>query len=101
MLEFVMSWWGLIALAVIFLIKLLVDYEVTVKMIRDLIFTAEEHARHEAIKTAEEKFAWVVEHGYYFMPKVLRAFISKELFAKLVQAIFDGIMDWTKEKHLR
>ena len=99
-LEFVISWWGLIALVVIFALKLIFDYEATLKRIRELIFLAEEHARKEALKTGQEKFEWVKEQGYQYLPATLKLFLSKELFGLLVQAVFDKLIGWAESKNL-
>ena len=99
-MNFVSDWWGLILLLLIFLLKLFFDYENTVKQIRQLIFLAEEKARKEVLKTGEEEFEWVVENGYHYLPLTMKFFISEELFAKLVQYIFDQIKSWAVNRQL-
>jgi hypothetical protein len=99
-LTFLASWWGLIALIGIFALKLIFDYENTVKMIRGLIFLAEEKARKEVLKTGDEKFQWVVANGYQYLPATLKLFLSEELFAILVQHIFNRIKEWAEAKQL-
>ena len=99
-LNFLFSWWGLIALLAIFVLKLIFDYDGTVKMVRGLIFLAEEKARQEVLKTGEEKFQWVVANGYQYLSATLKLFLSEELFAKLVQHIFNRIKEWAEAKQL-
>lgn len=100
LLSFLASWWGLVALVVIFTLKLVFDYDNTVKMIRGLIFLAEEKAKNEVLKTGEEKFQWVVANGYQYLPATLKLFLSEELFAKLVQHIFNRIKEWAEAEQL-
>lgn len=99
-LDFVISWWGLLALVVIFVLKLIFDYSATTRRIRELIFLAEEHARKQVLNTGAEKFEWVKTHGYEYLPPALKLFLSQELFGLLVQAIFDKLTEWAAGKDL-
>jgi len=99
-LEFLGSWWGVIGILILFGIELYFEREVAVKRIRDLIFLAEEKGRKGVLKTGEEKFEWVLENGYGYLPPVMKQFISKALFATFVQSVFDRIMEWAQSKSL-
>ena len=99
-LDFVLSWWGIIGIVILFLVELYFEREVAVKRIRDLIFLAEEKGRKGVLKTGEQKFDWVLENGYDLLPPVLHLFLSRVLFAALVQAVFDKIMDWATDNGL-
>ncbi len=96
----IQAWWGLIGLLVIFSIKAVLDWEGTVKRIRELIFLAEELARKQVLKTGKEKFEWVKNNGYSYLPSWLRLFISEALYAKIVQEIFDKIKEWAENDDL-
>lgn len=100
-LEFIVSWWGLLALVIIFALKLIFDYEATLKRIRELIYLAEEHAKKEALKTGKEKFEWVKSEGYKYLPATLKLFVSQELFGVLVQSVFDRLVQWAEQQELR
>ncbi len=99
-LDFVVSWWGLLALVVIFFLKLIFDYSATTIRIRELIFLAEEHARKQVLNTSAEKFEWVKINGYKYLPPVLKIFLSEYLFALLIQEIFDKLTEWAADKKL-
>jgi len=98
--DFVLSYWGLIGLALIFVLKAIFDWEATKKRIRDLIFLAEELAQKKILETGKEKFEWVKNNGYAYLPKWLKLVISEELFEKIVQNIFDRIKEWAKGEDL-
>ena len=100
-LEFLLSWWGLITVAALVGVYLVCDYESTKDKIVKLIFVAEERAREKALETGQEKFEWVVFHGYQYVPAWLRVFLSEDAFRKLVQDIFDGIVDWAEAQQVR
>lgn len=53
------------------------------------------------ILKVSEKFAWVVEHGYQYLPKWLKFFLSEEAFRALVQSIFDSIVKLVTEERKR
>jgi len=99
-LDFLMNYWGIIGVVVLFGIELYREREVAVKRIRDLMFLAEEKGRKHILKTGEEKFNWVLDNGYAYMPPILKTFVSKDLFAALVQSVYDQIMKWADEHAL-
>jgi hypothetical protein len=41
-----------------------------------------------------EKFAWVVETLYMLLPVPVRAFITKEMIAEIVQGAFDAMAEY-------
>ncbi len=101
LLEFLVSWWGLIIVFFFFIAYGIHDYEATKKTIVGLIFIAEERAREKALETGEQKFNWVVFNGYKYLPGWLRLFMSEELFKVLVQNIFDKLVIWAENQNFR
>jgi len=100
MIDFLLQYWGIIAAVLLIGLELILEREAAVKRIRDLIFMAEEKARKGVLKTGEDKFEWVVENGYKYLPPVLKVILTEEAFRLLVQTIFDGIMSWAEDKEL-
>lgn len=101
MLEFLQNHWGLIAVIVITICYSLYDFEQFKRKIAALIFVAEERAEEYALQKGSEKFAWVVEHGYQYLPRWMKFFLSEEAFRALVQSIFDGIVKLVAEERKR
>lgn len=101
LLSFIAQWWGLILILFLFGAYAIYDYEAAKKKIVGLIFIAEERAREKALETGKQKFDWVVFNGYRYLPVWLRLVMSEELFAKLVQSIFDGIVQWAEKQKIR
>ncbi len=99
-LEFIVNWWGLIGFAIIVVLKFVYDRKNMVEKIVELIFLAEEKAKKHVLKTGEEKFQWVIENGYQYLPTALKPFISREFYAVIVQAVFDRIVKWAKDEDL-
>lgn len=100
MVDFLMQYWGIIVAALLIGLELIIEREAAVKRIRDLIFMAEEKARKGVLRTGEDKFEWVVDNGYKYLPPVLKVVLTEKAFRLLVQTIFDGIMDWASDKGL-
>lgn len=69
------------------------------KVASDAILSAERKAEDLALNTGEEKFSWVVDKGYSYLPPIVKTFVSKELFAVLVQAVFDKAKKFAKDHH--
>ncbi len=102
MLEILTQWWGIIGVVVMLVICYFVyGLEATKGHVKDLIFLAEKKAREKCLETGKEKFEWVVEHGYSYLPSGLKLFISKDLFAAIVQAVFDKMVDWAEAQELK
>lgn len=99
-LEFAAQWWGLIGVVLIIALKFIFDRKNMVEKTVELIYLAEEKAKQCVLNTGEEKFQWVVENGYQYLPATVKLFISKALYAVIVQEIFDRIKEWAKEKDL-
>jgi len=100
-LKLVSDYWGLIIVATAMMGYLVYDYEATKKKIASLIFIAEERSRELALHTGQQKFNWVVQNGYKFLPAWLKFFITEEAFKILVQNIFDSIVKWAEAQKLR
>ena len=102
MLDFLGQWWGILGVLVILVITYFVyGFEVAKGHVVKLIFIAEEKAREKCLETGRQKFEWVVENGYTYLPTALKLFITKELFAAIVQSVFDKVVDWAESQELR
>jgi hypothetical protein len=102
MLDFLSQWWGILGVVVLMVIAYFIyGFEVVKGHIVKLIFIAESEARKKCLETGKQKFEWVLETGYTYLPAALKLFISKELFALIVQGIFDKIVDWAEAQELR
>jgi len=100
-LQFISSWWGLLFVVIALVLMFIFQRQQLKRLAIRLIFLAEERARQYALKTGKEKFSWVVEHGYQYVPVWLKLFITKAAFAAIVQAAFDSIVDWAERQELR
>jgi len=100
-LAFVREYFGLIGIAVLFGIKLAVDYNRARDKIKSLIFVAEERARDLLLTTGEKKFNWVCVNGYQYLPAWLRLVMSQAMFCDLVQKVFDTMVNWAEAQELR
>lgn len=100
MLGFLQQWWGLIAMAIIAVLYAIFNWQGFKKKVVELIFIAEETAREKALQTGQEKFEWVAENGYQFVPLWAKLFVSETAFRKIVQAVFDQIFKWATEQNL-
>ncbi len=98
---FAQQWWGLLLLAMALVGYLLYDYEAAKKKIAVLIFIAEERARQKTLVSGKQKFEWVVQNGYRYLPVWLRMILSEEAFRTLVQSIFDNMVKWAEKQQLR
>jgi len=96
-LEFLLDWTGLIAVAVILVVKAIYDYEKVTKLVRDWIFLAEERATEYALEHGKQKKQWVIEHGYKYLPAWMKLVVGKRMFGMLVQNIFDKIKKWLQK----
>lgn len=102
MLEFLSSWWGILGAVIILVLTYFIyGFETAKSHVVKLIFIAEEQAREKCLETGRQKFDWVLENGYLYLPNPLKLFITKELFAAIVQSIFDKIVDWAESQELR
>lgn len=100
-LQFISSWWGLLFVAVVLILMFIFKRQQLKKLAIRLIFLAEERSRAYALQTGKQKFDWVVEQGYQYVPVWLKLFITKATFAVIVQAAFDSIIDWAEDQELR
>ncbi len=101
-MEFLTQWWGIIGVVVLLVITYFVyGFEVAKGHVVKLIFVAEEKAREKCLVTGREKFDWVVHNGYPYLPNALKIFITKELFAAIVQSVFDKMVGWAEGQELR
>lgn len=96
MKDLIFSWWGLLVAGVIGVLYLIFDWQDAKARIRGLIFVAEEQARQFALATGKEKMAWVVVHGYPYMPAWLKLVISETAFQGIVQYVFDKLVTWAE-----
>lgn len=100
MLEFIQNWWGLLAVLIIGVTYLIVDWQGAKGKIRALIFIAEEQAREFALETGKDKMGWVIQNGYPYMPPWFKLVISETAFQGIVQFIFDQLVQWAENKEL-
>ncbi len=99
-LEHALSWWGILAIVLAAGGYAVYDYEAFRAKVVNLIFIAEEKAREKCLETGRDKMDWVIQNGYPYLPAWLKLFISDSAFRVLIQAIFDGLVDWAeKNKH--
>lgn len=66
---------------------------------RSIKYIAEaEELYKDSTKAGGEKFSWVVETLYEFIPSPLRIILTKKCIEKIVQSSFDAIEDYAKMK---
>lgn len=99
-MEFINQYFGLIGVVTGFVFYLIAHRELALnkakQVIREFIFLAEKRSRELLLQTGIDKKQWVLQNGYAHLPKVVSLVISKDLFNKLVQDVFDrtlGIID--------
>lgn len=99
-IDFVFSYWGLIGLVALFILEFFREREVAKARVKELIFLAEEKAQKKVLKSGQQKFDWVVEQGYQYLPPIVQLFMTKEAYQLLVQSIFDRIKAWAINRGL-
>lgn len=50
----------------------------------------------EATKAGGQKFEWVIDHLYVYVPAWLRPLITREVISQIVQYVFDGVQAYAK-----
>lgn len=55
-----------------------------------------ENKYKEATKAGGQKFEWVIDHLYVYVPVWLRPLITREVISQIVQYIFDGVQAYAK-----
>jgi hypothetical protein len=92
-IDLLIQYWGVGAVAIAGVGYFITHKKVAVayakKTIGALMLAAEKAAEEFVLNDGLAKFTWVVEKGYDYLPSAVRMFVSKPLFAKLVQALFD------------
>lgn len=100
MLQFIQSWWGIIVAVIALVVLAIFDWQRFKKRVLQLIFFIEEQARKKAIETGKEKFEWVAEHGYQYVPGWAKLFVSEAAFRLIVQKVFDSVFKWAEAQNL-
>jgi len=50
----------------------------------------------EATKAGGQKFEWVIDRLYVYVPAWLRPLITREVISQIVQYVFDGVQAYAK-----
>jgi hypothetical protein len=100
MLEFVQNWWGIIVAVIAAILFAIFDWQRFKKRVLELIFYIEEQARKKAIATGREKFEWVAENGYQYVPAWAKLFVSEAAFRLIIQKVFDSVFKWAEAQKL-
>ena len=74
---------GIIALVVFIILLLIIKVEKLRNRANALFLEAEKNI-------TEEKFDYVCENLYMYIPNILKIFIDEELFGRIVQMIYDN-----------
>lgn len=101
MMEILTNYWGLIAAAILVAIYAVNDFEKFKKKAAALIFVAEERAEEYVLETGTEKFEWVVENAYPYLPKWLKLALSESAFRAVIQYVFNQIVKWAEQERTR
>jgi len=99
-LEFLSNNLVLVLVVAVIVLELVFEYELAVKRLKDIFMAAEEKAKAGLFDTMEEKYEWVLENGYKYLPPVLKIVITKDLFKKFVTTVYNKGMKFLTSKEL-
>ncbi len=89
-LNHVQEFWGLLLVAVAFIIYLISQGRAkSGQIVLSLMLRLEKHAEEYALQTGEEKFGFVVEKGYQLLPRYVRLVISYKMFEELADRLYN------------
>ncbi|MCR8641573.1 hypothetical protein NV379_02785 [Paenibacillus sp. N1-5-1-14] len=101
-MEIIEQYWGLIIAVVGAIVYAAThrqaSYSYVKKKLYELMLSAEKYAEELVLKTGKDKMDWVITNGYDNLPSYVRLVISKDLFQKLAQELFDKAI-LIAEKH--
>lgn len=60
------------------------------QIILSLMLQAEKNAEEYVLQTGDAKFNFVVQQGYSLLPKVIKAFITFDMFAQMANNLYAG-----------
>lgn len=96
--------WGLLVIAAVAVFYFVTHRKVAiayaVSRIKTGMLAAEKAAETLVLTNGQAKLAWVVDKGYDYLPAAVRLFVSKPLFAALIQREFNVAVAWA-EKHIQ
>jgi hypothetical protein len=94
------QYWGIIAVVVVGVVYFFTHRKVALSFAKGKILSfmlaAEKQAEALLLKDGESKKQWVIE-TYNFLPTAVKLFVSKPLFAGLVQIIYDAAIGLAKQ----
>lgn len=97
-MEMIARWWGLLAVAAAAGLYAAVRWEHAKTVAAALMIRAEKEARERLLATGEDKLRWVAETSYPYLPAAFRLVVSRELWVKVVQAVWDAGKRWAKRQ---
>ena len=94
MLETVLEhWWGILLVVVIFVLAFgFLDRKIAKEMAWSFVVEAEKNARVYGLEFVRDKKAWV-RHWYDYLPPTIKFFVSRKLWDKIVESIYDQLSD--------
>ena len=99
--DFIFSYWGLVVLLVVIITKAALDLERFMERLQILILVVEDKARDWALERGREKFIWVRESGYVYMPGWVKFVLSEKLYEKMIQRIYEEVFNFLKTEGLK
>jgi hypothetical protein len=98
--NFISQYWGLISMFLGGVVYVATHYNVALGYAKKkaivLMLSAEANAEQLSLANGQEKFNWVISHGYDLLPSNVRLFVSKPLFCTVVQSLFDQALAFAK-----
>ena len=85
--------WGILLVVVIFVLAFgFLDRKIAKEMAWNFVMEVEKNAREYGLEFVRDKKAWV-RHWYDYLPPTIKFFVSRKLWDKIVESIYDQLPD--------
>lgn len=94
-IELFSNWWGIVLLIVISGGYVINNTKNAKELAYKMMLIAEKRAEELVLKTGLEKKEWVLSQ-YDLLPAQVKMFVTRALWEKLVQDLYDKALDWAE-----